>query len=55
MVEVYMDDKVVKIRALEDHPSDIQQVLASIKLDPEKYTLGVKSSKFLGYIVSDRA
>lgn len=59
MVEVYIDDIVVKSRTLEDHLGYIQRVFdvlnkAGKKLNPEKYTFGVRAGKFLGYIVSER-
>lgn len=56
-MEIYVDDMVVKTHTLDNHPNDIQQDLdildkIDMKLNPKKYTFGVKVGKFLGYIVS---
>lgn len=58
-IEVYVDDMMVKSHTLEDHLNDIRQVInildkTGMKLNPEKYTFGLKARKFLGYIDSKR-
>lgn len=59
MMEVYIDDIVVKSHTLEVHPNNIQQVLdildkTCMKLNSKKYSFGVKDKVF-SYIVSKRA
>lgn len=51
LMEVYIDNMIVKRCTLKGHPSDIQQVLdildkTGMKLNPEKYTFGVKLGNF---------
>lgn len=58
-MEVYMDDMVVKSRTMIQAPVDLRETLQTLratnmKLNPQKCTFGVKSGKFLGYMISAR-
>ncbi|XP_073294444.1 uncharacterized protein [Primulina huaijiensis] len=58
-VEVYVDDIFGKSKKVADFISDLEETFATlmcygIKLDPAKCIFGVKSGKFLGFIVTDR-
>ena len=59
MVEVYIDDMVVKSKQEGRHIEDLQgafEVLRQHKLclNAEKYAFGVEAGKFLGYLITDR-
>ncbi|XP_056696908.1 uncharacterized protein [Spinacia oleracea] len=58
-VEVYVDDSIVKSIKEEDHVKDLAETFGnlrkySMKLNPKKCVFGVKSGKFLGFMVSER-
>ncbi|XP_075475888.1 uncharacterized protein LOC142514743 [Primulina tabacum] len=58
-VEVYVDDILSKSREGASFISDLEETFATlmhygIKLNPAKYIFGVKSGKFLGFILTDR-
>src|ERR1043165_5184666 len=58
-VEVYVDDIIVKSRTEESHADDLEKVFKTLKdyrlkLNPEKCVFGVKSGKFLGFMISER-
>ncbi|XP_075504408.1 uncharacterized protein LOC142541838 [Primulina tabacum] len=58
-VEVYVDDILSKSREGASFISDLEETFATlmhygIKLNPAKCIFGVKSGKFLGFIVTDR-
>ncbi|XP_073041970.1 uncharacterized protein [Primulina eburnea] len=58
-VEVYVDDILVKSKSLADLITDLRETFATLrsyglKLNPQKCTFGVKSGKFLGYMVTER-
>ncbi|XP_057425850.1 uncharacterized protein LOC130719235 [Lotus japonicus] len=58
-VEVYIDDIIVKTPKGGDHAADLAVVFEQLKkynmrLNPEKCTFGVKSGKFLGYMLTNR-
>ncbi|XP_021752463.1 uncharacterized protein LOC110717970 [Chenopodium quinoa] len=58
-MEVYVDDSIVKSKENEDHVTDLAETFATfrkhqMKLNPKKCVFGVKSSKFLSFIVSKR-
>ena len=58
-MEVYIDDMLVKSLKKEDHVTDLQEMFAllrryNMKLNPAKYTFGVGSRKFLGFMVNNR-
>lgn len=57
IVEVYVDDIVVKSQKVEDHPSTLSKVFNRIsahnmRLNPEKCFFGVITGKFLGFMVT---
>ena len=54
MIEVYMDDMIVKSRAKIDHAAHLKKVFAQARqcrmgFNPEKCTFGVKADKFLDF------
>ncbi|XP_056692047.1 uncharacterized protein [Spinacia oleracea] len=58
-VKVYVDDSIVKSKKGSDHVEDLRETFATlrrygIKLNPKKCVFGVKSGKFLGFLVSER-
>lgn len=57
MLEVHMDDMVVKTKSDEDHTTDLKEVLAEVRkhnmrLTPEKCTFGVGTRKFPGFYLT---
>ena len=57
MVEVYIDDMVVKSRQESQHTEDLRRVFEilrqhKLRLNAEKCTFGVGAGKFLGYLIS---
>jgi dsDNA-binding SOS-regulon protein len=58
-VEVYVDDMLVKSKEEGDHLDDLREMFETLrkyqmKLNPSKCAFGVYSSKFLGFMVSQR-
>ncbi|XP_021727182.1 uncharacterized protein LOC110694317 [Chenopodium quinoa] len=58
-MEVYVDDSIVKSKEAKDHVADLAETFATLrkhqmKLNPKKCVFGVKSGKFLGFMVSKR-
>jgi len=58
-MEVYVDDMLVKSRGSSDHVADLKAMFDVLrkyrmKLNPLKCAFGVKSGKFLGFMVSSR-
>ncbi|XP_057418168.1 uncharacterized protein LOC130712350 [Lotus japonicus] len=58
-VEVYIDDVIVKTPKGGDHVADLAEVFEQLhkhnmRLNPEKCTFGVRSGKFLGYMLTDQ-
>ncbi|XP_074312324.1 uncharacterized protein LOC141647860 [Silene latifolia] len=58
-MEVYIDDMVVKSKKAKDHMQHLAKTFNNLreykmKLNPSKYTFGVSSGKFLGYIITQR-
>ena len=54
-----MDDMLVKSRATEDHMDHLGQIFTimrkyQMKLNPLKYAFGVRSGKFLSFMVNQR-
>ena len=59
MLEVYIDDIVVKSKTREDHTHHLQEVFHllrryDMKLNPSKCAFGVSAGKFLGFMVTQR-
>ena len=58
-LECYVDDSIVKSKTDEEHVRDLEETFNllrkyRIKLNPKKCIFGVRSGKFLGYIISQR-
>ncbi|XP_075473446.1 uncharacterized protein LOC142504473 [Primulina tabacum] len=58
-IEVYVDDILIKTREMSCFIDDLTETFATlekyeIKLNPAKCVFGVKSGKFLGFMVTDR-
>ena len=59
MVEVYIDDIMVKSKTRGEHGQHLEEVFHllrkyGMKLNPSKCTFGVSVSKFLGFMVTQR-
>ena len=59
LVEVYIDDVVVKSALLEDHLADLRKVLErtrkhGLKMNPKKCAFGVMAEQFLRFLVHER-
>ena len=58
-IKVYIDDMVVKCKAMFDHMRDLEDIFEILKkhklrLNASKCFFGVGSGKFLGYMVTHR-
>ena len=58
-MECYVDDMIVKSKTRSDHPTDLRDAFQTLRkynmrLNPEKRVFGVRSGKFLGFMVSQR-
>ena len=58
-MELYVDNMLVKSLHKEDQISDLREMFTllrryNMKLNPAKCAFGVKSGKFLGFIVNNR-
>jgi len=58
-VAAYVDDIVVKSDSCEQHISDLKEVFQALRkyrmrLNPEKWALGVEGGKFLGFMLTHR-
>nr|XP_027076063.1 uncharacterized protein LOC113699918 [Coffea arabica] len=56
-LEVYVDDMLVKSRTQDQFISDLREIFevlrsSRMRLNPKKCTFGVRSGKFLGYMIS---
>lgn len=59
VVEVYLNEMIVKSKADTDHLVDLSEKFAearknSLKLNPEKCMFGVRAGKFLGFYLSEK-
>ena len=59
IVEVYIDDMVVKSKQEGRHIEDLQGVFEilrqhKLRLNAEKFVFGVGAGKFLGYLITNR-
>jgi hypothetical protein len=59
LVEIYIDDVVVKSASVEGHLDDLRQVLErtrkfGLRMNPKKCTFGVIAGQFLGFLVHER-
>jgi hypothetical protein len=58
IVEVYIDDIVLKSIVFDSHIADLRKVFDKIrryglKINQHKYTFGVSTGKFLGFIIHE--
>ncbi|KAA3467173.1 gag-pol polyprotein [Gossypium australe] len=58
-LEVYVDDMLVKSGSMEQHVRNLFKAFAvlrahNMKLNPKKCAFGVRSSRFLGFMISER-
>ena len=56
-IEVYIDDMVVKSKVVSEHVGDLENIFEilrkyRLRLNASKYSFGVGSCKFLGYMVT---
>jgi hypothetical protein len=59
LVEIYIDDVVVKSTSVEGHLEDLRQVLEQtrrfgFRMNPKKCAFGVSASQILGFLVHER-
>jgi hypothetical protein len=59
LVEIYIDDVVVKSTSTRGHLGDLRQVFEwtrrfRLKMNPKKCTFGVSAGQFLGFLVHER-
>nr|CAE04489.2 OSJNBa0094O15.8 [Oryza sativa Japonica Group] len=59
LVEVYIDDVVVKSKEVDDHVADLRKVFErtrkyGLKMNPTKCDFGVSAWQFLGFLVHER-
>ena len=58
-IEVYIDDMVVKSKVVSEHVEDLENIFRALRkhklrLNASKFSFGVGSGKFLGYMVTHR-
>jgi len=58
-MEVFVDDMITKSVKEDDHVQDVEKTFKLLrtyvmKLNPKKCTFGVRSEKFLGYMIDQR-
>jgi len=58
-IEIYVDDMIAKFRIEGEHLVNLQKLFErlrkyQLRLNPDKCTFGVKSGKWLGFIVSQK-
>jgi hypothetical protein len=58
ILEVYIDDILVKSDSMNDHLANLRLALKSmcqyeLKMNPLKYSFGVSAGKFLGFIIHE--
>ena len=59
IVEIYIDDVVVKSKGYQEHLADLRRALEcarrhGLKMNPNKYAFGVSTGQFLGFMVHER-
>jgi len=59
LVEIYIDDVVVKSKSAGGHLEDLRQVLErtrrfGLRMNPKKCAFGVSAGQFLGFLVHER-
>ncbi|GAA0147828.1 hypothetical protein LIER_07434 [Lithospermum erythrorhizon] len=58
-MEIYIDDMLVKSKKRSDHLGNLGELLERLRkcrlhINPEKYSFGATSIKFLGFMISER-
>ena len=58
-IKVYVDDMIAKSKTEEEHLVNLRRLFErlrkyQLRLNPAKCTFGVKSGKFLGFIISQK-
>ena len=58
-IEIYIDDMVVKSKVVSEHLGDLRAIFKilrkyKLRLNASKFSFGVGSGKFLGYMVTHR-
>ena len=58
-IEIYIDDMVVKSKVVSEHVGDLGNIFEilrkhKMRLNASKCSFGVRSDKFLGYMVTHR-
>lgn len=58
-IKVYLDDMIVKSKMENDHLDHLRKLFSrlqkfQLRLNPAKFTFGVRSDKLLGFIVSQK-
>ena len=58
-IEVYIDDMMVKSKVESEHVNDLENIFEilrkhKLRLNAFKFSFGIGSSKFLGYMVTHR-
>ena len=59
IVEIYIDDVVVKSKGYKEHLADLRDTLEctrkhGLKMNPNKCAFGVSAGQFLGFMVHER-
>jgi hypothetical protein len=59
IVEIYIDDVVVKSKSYEEHLADLRRTLEctrkhGLKMNPNKCAFGVSAGQFLGFLIHER-
>jgi hypothetical protein len=59
IVEIYIDDVVVKSRNYKEHLADLRKMLEctrkhGLKMNPNKCAFGVSAGQFLGFLIHER-
>ncbi|MCI83415.1 hypothetical protein A2U01_0104691, partial [Trifolium medium] len=59
MLEVYMDDMIIKSQEETDHAAHLRRVFeqarkCKMRFNPKKCTFGVRAGKFLGFYLTER-
>ena len=59
LVEIYIDDVMIKSKFVDEHVADLQEVFErtrkyGLKMNPHKCAFGVSAGQFLGFIVHER-
>jgi hypothetical protein len=59
IVEIYIDDVVVKSKGYQEHLKDLKETLMysrkhGLRMNPHKYAFGVSAGQFLGFMVHEK-